>query len=240
MKKLAVTMLIVGLVAGAADADMVVFSGATYDVSISDPVAVGDGSESLLAFTLTVTNTTGDPGFDVSAFDGGDIWPPDPPPAPQEPKSTYGGIMGILHQHYSATFDPPPEATSLLGSQYSTAIDTHFLFTTPQLISVAYPAEDVSLAPSAEATDASSPYDQFADTDFGEWLRGVFAATAAPTMDLAYIVVPDGSVVTLDFFMSGREGGEYIGTSFPVPVPEPASMSLLALGGLALLRRRRS
>ena len=215
------------LAAGAAHADTVVFNGATYDVSMSDPVPVGDGSESLLAFTLTVINTTGDSGYDATAFDGSDFG--------------NTGITGTLHQHYSAVFDPPPTATATLDStSYATAIDTHFLFMLADLLVVEAPREDVSLATSAEATDAGVPFDGFADTDFGEFLTGIFAVDGAPSLPLAYIVVPTDSVVTLNFFISGTSGGEQIDTSFSGPVPEPASMSLLALGGLALLKRRRS
>ena len=223
MKKIALTMLIVGLVAGVARADTVVFTGSRYDVSMSSPVAVGDGSESLLAVTLTMTNTTGNAGFDVTAFDGMGFG--------------YTGIIGILHQHYSMIIDPPPTATSTLDStSYATAIDTHFLVVLADLLIITTPNEDVSLAPSAEATDAVPPYDLYADTDFGAYLTGTFAVDGVPSLALAYLVVPTDSVVTLDFFMSGAKGGEHIDTSFVVP--EPASMSLLALGGLALLRRR--
>ncbi|HDZ20079.1 MAG TPA: PEP-CTERM sorting domain-containing protein, partial [Phycisphaerae bacterium] len=66
------------------------------------------------------------------------------------------------------------------------------------------------------------------------------AVDAVETLDLANIVVPFGETVTLLFFMNGTGGGEVIDTSFTVPIPEPATMGLLVLGGLAMLRRRNS
>ncbi|HDZ21046.1 MAG TPA: PEP-CTERM sorting domain-containing protein, partial [Phycisphaerae bacterium] len=66
------------------------------------------------------------------------------------------------------------------------------------------------------------------------------AVDAVETLDLANIVVPFGETVTLLFFMNGTGGGEVIDTSFTVPIPEPASLSMLVLGALALLKRRRS
>lgn len=226
MKKFVVLLLTLGLTAGAAEADLLVFSGSIYDVFFTTPVSVGDGSEDLLAFTLTAINTTGDPGYDPSAFDGISFG--------------YTGITGMLHQHYSTVLEPPPLATATLDSAYATAIDTHFLFPLASMLIVTAPSEDVSFAPSAEATDAPVPFDAFADTDFGTYLTGAFEVTAAPVLDLAYVVVPAHSghsfwsPVKLDFYLSGTKGGEYI-----YDIPEPATLALLSLGGVALLRRKR-
>ena len=225
MKNVVILLLTLGVTVGAAKADTIIFSGDIYDITISSPVAVGDGSESLLAFTLTAINTTGDAGLDPSAFDGLNFG--------------YTGITGMLHQHYSMIFDPPPLATATLDSAYATAIDTHFLFPLAAMLIVTAPSEDVFLAPSLEATDAAVPFDGFADTDFGAQLTGVFAVTAAPVLDLAYVVVPAHSghsfwsPVKLDFYLSGTKGGEYI-----YDIPEPATLALLSMGGVALLRRK--
>ncbi|HDZ19885.1 MAG TPA: hypothetical protein ENH80_15475, partial [Phycisphaerae bacterium] len=94
MKKFATLLLALGLMVGAAEADFKVFDGAVYDVFITDPVSVGDGSESLLSVVLRVENKTGLPGFDVMSFDG------------VTPEFGYTGITGKLHQHYSAGLVP--------------------------------------------------------------------------------------------------------------------------------------
>ncbi len=227
MKKLFMTMLTVGLVVGAAHADFKVFDGAVYDVFITDPVAVGDGSENLLSVVLRVENKTGLPGFNVMSFDG------------VTPTFGYTGITGKLHQHYSSTVATSTPTLDSVPYAANSAIDTHFLVVIGDLLTVVAPSEDATL-PSAEATDAAAPFDLFADTDFGTFLTGTFAVDAVETLDLANIVVPDGETVTLFFFMSGTAGGEVIDTSFTVPIPEPTSLSMLVLGALALLKRRRS
>ncbi|KKO11307.1 hypothetical protein LCGC14_0017870 [marine sediment metagenome] len=227
MKKLFMTMLTVGLVVGVAHADFKVFDGAVYDVFITDPVVVGDGSESLLSVVLRVENKTGLPGFDVMSFDG------------VTPEFGYTGITGKLHQHYSAGLVPSTPTQESAAYTTDSAIDTHFMVVIGDLLIVEAPSEDVTLA-SAEASDAAFPFDGFADTDFGTFLTGTFAVDAVETLDLANIVVPFGETVTLLFFMNGTGGGEVIDTSFTVPIPEPASLSMLVLGALALLKRRRS
>ncbi|KKN79458.1 hypothetical protein LCGC14_0340220 [marine sediment metagenome] len=192
-----------------------------YDVFITDPVAVGDGSESLWSVVLRVENKTGLPGLDIMGFDGTFFG--------------YTGITGKLHQHYSTVW--APSTPTLDSTFYATAIDTHFLVVMADLLIIAeLPSEDATLA-SAEATDAADPFDGFADTDFGTFLTGTFVVDAVETLDLAQIVVPFGETVTLFFFMGGTGGGEIIDTSFPVP--EPATLGLLSLGGLALLRHKR-
>ena len=233
MKKLAVMLLAVAFCAGAANADTLVFSGATYDAFITTPVAVGDGSESLLGFELYLVNTTGDSGFDASAFDGEEFG--------------YTGFTGVMHQHYSTQLQPTTPNTD--SAQFATSIDTHFAFATGDMLIVSSPTEDVASAgTSDEASDAPPPFDTWGSTDFGNSLTGIFAVDAASTLTLAYFVVADPGeplqqvafgtgLVNANFFMSGTSGGEIL--EFGIGVPEPATMGLLAIGGLGALIRRR-
>ena len=216
-------LVVVGLTA-AAPADSMVFDGVSYDALITDPVPVGS-VEDLLGVTLRIVNTTGDPGFDARAFDGAFFG--------------YTGISGSLHQHCStalATFTPTTDSAG-----YATAIDTHFLYDLADMLIVTDPCETIGASPSAEPSDAPAPLDDFADVAFGSNLTGVFAVVGdvSVSLDLAWLVVDAGSTVTLDFFICGSKGGEIIDTTFTVPVPEPITVSLLAVGSLSLLRRKR-
>jgi len=51
--------------------------------------------------------------------------------------------------------------------------------------------------------------------------------------------VPHGDSVTLDFYINVASTGLFQFTVTQNPVPEPATLGLLAVGGLAMLRRRR-
>ena len=215
---LCVSFLFLGV--GAVSADQTVFEGSFYDVLITDAVSVGT-VEGLKAFTIKIVNTTGDAAYDAGSF-GGSFF-------------GYTGITGKLHQHYSALLQPQTATTD--SAAYASAIDTHFLFSTTDLsLTVVAPSEDASLA-SAEPSDAPPPLDAYANTDYGTFLTGTFAVVAAPVLELAYVVVPEShALITLDFFISGAAGGEHIEA---VNVPEPATLGLLGLGALALLRRRK-
>ena len=208
-----------GLVAAVANADTLVFTGGVYDVYFTPPVVVGV-VEDLLAFTVRIENTTGDAGYDPGAFDGMFFG--------------YTGITGKLHQHYSPTFTPTTPTTD--SAAYASAIDTHFLFTTAEMVVVlTSPAEDTEVSPSTEPTDAPSPFDGLAATSYGSYLTGAFATLGGPIVDLAYVVVEQGTWAKLDFFMSGATGGEHI----LCDIPEPSFAGLMLIGGIGLLRRRR-
>lgn len=175
--------LAMGLVASSAAADITVFTGPNHEWSISDPVAVGDGSEELFAVTLSVENISGSGAFDIKGWNSAD--------------TGLGGIAGNLHQHYSSIFGfgSPTDA-----SGFATSIDTHFLLSgQPLFFGTSMPAEDYGPTPSNEPSDLGPPIDAFADTDFGSYLTmtGSLSGPATPRWDIAQIVAPFGSPIAI-------------------------------------------
>ena len=244
MKRFAVMLLAAALLTGVASADTLVYTGTVYDAFITDPVAVGDGSESLIGFTLYFVNK-GDVSKAFDTFD--DV------SNPLFTGITAGALGSGLHQHDSTllgSFSP-----TLSNPNYATAIDSHFLVLDGNLLNVQAPNEDRLVAPSAEASDAGIPFDGFGDTSFGTHMGGAFADSTAAgvgTRNLAYLVVQDPglplvgvaygdalSVVDNFYLGSGPGGGEVVQFGIGVVVPEPATMGLLAIGGIAALIRRR-
>ena len=247
MRNVTLTVLAVLVLAGAAGADTMVLSGPVYDVFITDPVPVGDGSESLIGFTLYFVNTTADTGYGFDTFD--DVSLPAFTGISAGPLAQATG--GGLHQHDSTllgSFSP-----TLSNANYSTAIDSHFLVTDGDLLNIQAPNETRLVNPSAEASDAAPPFDDFADTSFGNHMGGAFASNSSigvTTRNLAYLVVRDPggplvgrpyadplALVDCYFLATDPKGGQSL--PFSIGTPEPATMSLLAFGVLTALIRRR-
>ncbi len=232
MKKIACLLSAVLMLAGAAQAEIMVYSGTLFDVLITDPAPVG-GTGTLVAFDLVIRNKSADPGLNPSGLMAMD--------------NALGsmGFFGDFHQNgFPAAMLTSPDASN---PTFADALDTHFLFTSTQVVTAVAPTEDQGVAPSAEV--GAFTY------SFGTFLTGgvaLIGANPSADWDLAQFVIEDpaqpltgaalgadGAVADMFFQIAGADGSkENIAFSL-VPVPEPATMSLLAVGGIAALIRRR-
>lgn len=135
---------------------------------------------------------------------------------------------------------PSPKRRQQNEADFATDIDTHFLFAISDVLYMTAPSETSGVLPSGEVTNATGPWSALAQTSFGDNLNGTFSligGATGPTWDLAYLVSRHGELITLDFDVNGVDGGDVVIGSFTVP--EPMTLSLLAAGGMVLLRRRR-
>ncbi len=200
-----------------------IWTGTNFQIDASAPAPVGIALE---AVTLTVVGLNGTL---PNSFDG-----------------ISGGATGIttagnsLHQVYEfmpVTGSPTPTLALLVPANVAfQPIDTHFLVDPPTILPVTAPSEDQNVGDATEAANAG----------YGSFLTGQFALSGAPpaSWDFAYLVVPSGTTVSLDFRVadgSGTHPLEHVQTSFTIP--EPTTACLLAIGalavGLACFTRRR-
>ena len=237
MKKFICILSVVAICSVSAMADYTVWSGATYDATISDPVVVGvtPSGGDLVSFTLTFTNTTGLAGADPYNIDVGD-------------GETGRGITGNLHQQeVGSPFDL--SSPTLDEAALADGLDSHFNVFNADLLSLVDPVEDAFVL--ASAMPPSGAYFGFESYSFGSFLKGLFNASASRSgpsrtadWDIAQLVVPAEDLllgaatpVHVNGGMSGSSLIEYF--DFDIVIPEPATMSLLAVGGIAALIRRR-
>ncbi len=283
------------LAAAAANADITVYSGAIYDVVITNPVPVGanPGGEELVGFVLKIVNTSGNPDLDPYGFNGNtpqETAPGDPsawptmqtytgfttgpaavsyvpsleewldPPANTEPNPNYyPGYYDVtvagtpkFHNQFLVFFSGSP---TIDEPDFATDVDTHFLVQSPSiLVTGTGPSEDFDVGSPWLSTNEPSnanpmnPFAPFVVNDFGNRLFGNFEVDGGAAADidgdgdptvwqLAYFAIPADALPYMsfpshmNFRVTGAGGGENI--------PEPATMSLLAWGCLAVLPARR-
>jgi hypothetical protein len=107
--------------------------------------------------------------------------------------------------------------------------------------------QDVATVPSLQYTltfaASSNGGPQIMDVYWDGGLLDAFVAPAVGTWDLkTYTVTASGPLTSLGFgsdIGNGSNAGPFLDAVSLAPVPEPASMTALALGAVALIRKRR-
>jgi len=152
---------------------------------------------------------------------------------------------GDLHQHsaFGSIFSPT------LDGFMSDALDTHFNVSLGDLLSVVAPVEDAGAAPSDVPGGAVAAYGYMDTYSFGTSLDGLFNASAArpagtplrsTDWNVAHFVTYADQLGVGYHLAYGEISGLTMSETFDLYfIPEPATMSLLGLGALAMLKRRR-
>jgi len=202
-----------------AQADLIytdVFTGTDFTIQASNPVNVAGTLE---AVTL---RAVGKNGALPNTFDSS--------------KDNTGGTgitASALHQIWPYDLEGLKTPTLDMTVPINQTLDTHFLVLNTNLLTVNPPDEN------RPTTDHE--YDSYGG--FGTFLTGTFTlnalkVTPGPTWDFAYLVVPYGTTVHLDFGI-GASGFDSETVSGSFSVPEPSAIVLLAVGVFGLLACRR-
>lgn len=157
-----------------------------------------------------------------------------------------GKISGPLAQRWTASnsdgvYDTPTPGFNNSNNTTNSAnnVDTHFLGTAANLV--------VGHALTEDATFPNgNPLTSTPDVGFGvgTFLSGAYGVNVgqSTTLDVAYVVVQDGKTISFTNAQAATNSdGTFTisGSVTGTPVPEPASLSLLGLGSLGLMARRR-
>jgi len=245
--KLIVFAAVLGLATGAGAAT--VYTGTSFAWDISSPVAVGLGAvgEDLVAFQLTLVNTTGIAAKNPQAIDAS----PDPNSPPgQDGIQTVGGAF--LHNEQKGdgfggyALSPSIDYWNGSGAPFASPLDSYWLQANPTVVA-GFPLREDSIG---THTPLSSEVPQWGAANFvcgwTDGLEGIFAMGGTNTSanwDLAYLVVPCGTQIRVDVAVSGGDGvkEEFDFTFDPcggAVIPVPAALPLGFAGLLLAMRRR--
>jgi len=215
MKK-ALTLVVVLAMASAAQAAIIGSQGGDIDAVVSyvGP-ATGAGGVALDVYNVALV----DVGSTVDTLNAVDVV-----------------IAGQLYQVSAfggAIATPDMQFASMLGADMGT--DTHFLVW--NVGAASYPQWQATVTPAAEDNDGSlGPTAGGGLAGWGTALSVISTYINAGDIVLAQVAVPAGAGAALAGSCSDVTGEVF---QLSVPIPEPATMSLLLLGGLGLVARKR-
>jgi hypothetical protein len=141
-------------------------------------------------------------------------------------------------------YDTATTAAPSVGTYYS-ALGSHFLDNQSANVPAGPNTADFTASNAINSTPSDSGY-AFGTATYLRGATGFYNANQAAVQPWAYLVIPNGQTVSYnaqDVIENSAGTEDIINFSGTVPVPEPATMALFALGGLGILtlgRKRKS
>ena len=151
--------------------------------------------------------------------------------------SSERGIFGPIAQNWGytvvygvTTYIPTVFSTVENGELTPLSLDSHLLFDPAEILPAGLQDEDNDGSIAVTGQDYQG---------MGTYLRGAFGLpSSSTTLPLLYLVIPDGQEGNVSGIAQVAVAGSAETVDVVLDIPEPASLSLLALAGLVVLRRR--
>lgn len=163
------------------------------------------------------------------------------------------GITGSIVERWTSsggdgTYDTPTPGFSTVQGATATSVnyDSHFLGVASNYVVGSALGEDATIPASGGHFGTFPNNSDAAGVGQGTFLRGAYGVVGAvqsADLDVAYVVIPQatggGGAATAQFSAQVATANGTFDISGPIPIPEPMSASLLGLGALGLISRRR-